>query len=85
MSSLITTFKVFVAAFIGVLAVALIAHFTVPGSRFQPWVAASMASGCVLAVGVKARWQLSRGTGAALAGALSGLGYIVGVWLSVHA
>jgi hypothetical protein len=52
---------------------------------FQLWVAACLAIGCALGIGLKAQWQLSRSSGAVLVGVLAGLGYVVGMLLSAHA
>lgn len=53
--------------------------------QFQLWVAACIAVGCVLGIGIKAQWQLSRGGSALLVGVLAGAGYVAGMLLSAHA
>ena len=72
-----------VGALVAVLLAMLISHLL--GQQFHLWVAASIAIGCVLGVGLKGQWQLSRSSGAMLVGALAGIGYVVGTLLSTHA
>ncbi|HEU4670854.1 MAG TPA: hypothetical protein VFR91_09095 [Dyella sp.] len=70
-------------ALVAVLLAMLISHLL--GQQFHPWVAASIAIGCSLGVELKGQWQLSPGGRALLVGALAGLGYVVGTFLSAHA
>lgn len=72
-----------VGALVAVLLAMLISHLL--GQQFHLWVAAPIAIGCVLGVGLKGHWQLSRSNGAILVGALAGAGYVVGTLLSAHA
>ena len=84
MRFLISASTAFAGAFVAVAGAMLVSHW-LRLAPFQLWVAVGMALGCALALGVKAQWRLSRGTGAMLVGLLSAVGYVVGTSLSAHA
>jgi hypothetical protein len=70
-------------ALVAVLVAMLLSHLLNLG--FQLWVATCIAVSCALGIGLKAHWQLSRGSSAMLVGVLAGAGYVVGTLLSAHA
>jgi hypothetical protein len=76
--------KGFAGALFGVLIV-MSATYLLGLGPFEPWMALCIAVSTALAVGAKAHWQLSQGSGAALVGLFVGVGVVAGLWLSAHA
>ncbi|MGN6235719.1 hypothetical protein [Dyella sp.] len=74
----------FASALVGTFLAMAAAHW-LGLAPLHVWVAVCIAAGSALGFGIKTYWQLSRGMGFAVVGALVGVGSMVGHWLTMHA
>jgi hypothetical protein len=77
----------FVQALAGGLAAVILMFlaFKLANFRFDLWMMICVTACCALAIAIKEQWQLSRGRGSALIGAMAALGVILGTLLTTHA